>query len=108
MERLWYLIPLVLLIVLIFGGANKLPEIGAGMGRAIREFRSAMSGGPDPSAPGTTPRGGRPDGWIRRHPAVGARARDPAGRDAPGLNPAPDDGAAPPRRRGDRRAMRGA
>ena len=55
MDRLWYLIPLVLLIVLIFGGATKLPEIGAGMGRAIREFRNGMSGGPDPSAPGPTP-----------------------------------------------------
>ena len=54
MDRLWYLIPLVLLIVLIFGGATKLPEIGAGMGRAIREFRNAMSGTPDPSTPGTT------------------------------------------------------
>jgi hypothetical protein len=30
------------------------------MGRAIREFRSAMSGGPDPSAPGTTPRAAGP------------------------------------------------
>jgi sec-independent protein translocase protein TatA len=62
MDRLWYLIPLVLLIVLIFGGANKLPEIGAGMGRAIREFRHAMSGGPEPGARGSTPPAGGPMG----------------------------------------------
>ncbi|MGO8686783.1 MAG: twin-arginine translocase TatA/TatE family subunit [Candidatus Dormibacteria bacterium] len=55
MERLWWLIPAVLLIVLLFGGANKLPEIGAGMGRAIREFRNAMAGTPDPGAPGAVP-----------------------------------------------------
>jgi TatA/E family protein of Tat protein translocase len=52
MERLFWLIPAVLVIVLLFGGASKLPEIGAATGRAIREFRSAVSGGPDAGAPG--------------------------------------------------------
>jgi TatA/E family protein of Tat protein translocase len=50
MERLFYLIPAVLIIVLIFGGAGKLPEIGSAMGRAIREFRSAVTG-QDSAAP---------------------------------------------------------
>jgi len=44
MDRLWYLIPIVVLVVLIVWGPSKLPEVGAGMGRAIREFRHAMSG----------------------------------------------------------------
>ena len=44
MDRLWWLIPAVVLIALIIWGPSKLPEVGAGMGRAIREFRNAMSG----------------------------------------------------------------
>lgn len=31
----------ILVIILIIFGAGKLPEIGAGMGKAIRNFRSA-------------------------------------------------------------------
>jgi TatA/E family protein of Tat protein translocase len=66
MDRLFYLIPLVLIIVLLFGGASKLPEIGAATGRAIREFRSAVSGGPDTPAPGTAaPPAGQPGGWSQ-------------------------------------------
>lgn len=34
---------LILLVVVIIFGARKLPEIGAGMGRAIRNFRQAAS-----------------------------------------------------------------
>ncbi|OQX03206.1 MAG: Sec-independent protein translocase TatA [Desulfobacteraceae bacterium IS3] len=33
----------ILVIVLIIFGAGKLPEIGAGMGKAIRNFKSATS-----------------------------------------------------------------
>ena len=44
MDRLWWLIPAVLLLALIFWGPSRLPEVGAGMGRAIREFRNAISG----------------------------------------------------------------
>ncbi len=33
----------VLVIVLIIFGANKLPEIGAGMGRAIKNFKKATT-----------------------------------------------------------------
>lgn len=32
---------IILVIVLIIFGANKLPEIGAGMGRAIKNFKKA-------------------------------------------------------------------
>jgi TatA/E family protein of Tat protein translocase len=61
MERLFYLIPIVLVIVILFGGATKLPEIGAGMGRAIREFRNGMAGGPDAGA--TPPGAGSTAGY---------------------------------------------
>ena len=35
---------IVLVIVLIIFGAGKLPEIGRGLGRGIRNFRKATSG----------------------------------------------------------------
>ena len=34
---------LVLVVALLVFGANKLPEIGGGLGRAIRNFRRAAS-----------------------------------------------------------------
>jgi sec-independent protein translocase protein TatA len=37
---MWELL-LILVIVLIIFGANKLPEIGGGMGKAIRNFKKA-------------------------------------------------------------------
>ena len=39
----WWLIVLILVVVLIIWGPGKLPDVGAGMGRAIREFRKASS-----------------------------------------------------------------
>ena len=36
-----WLIILLLVVVLIIWGPGKLPDVGAGMGRAIREFRNA-------------------------------------------------------------------
>ncbi len=34
---------IILVIVLIIFGANRLPEIGAGMGKAIKNFKKATS-----------------------------------------------------------------
>ncbi len=34
---------ILLLIVLVIFGANKLPEIGSGMGRAIKNFKKATN-----------------------------------------------------------------
>jgi len=34
---------IIMVIILIIFGAGKLPEIGAGMGNAIRNFKSATS-----------------------------------------------------------------
>jgi sec-independent protein translocase protein TatA len=39
---------IILVIILIIFGAGKLPEIGAGMGKAIRNFKKATS---DPDKP---------------------------------------------------------
>jgi sec-independent protein translocase protein TatA len=38
-----WLLGILLIIVLIIWGPGKLPDVGAGMGRAIREFRKASS-----------------------------------------------------------------
>ena len=38
-----WLIAILLVIVLIIWGPGKLPDVGAGLGRAIREFRKASS-----------------------------------------------------------------
>jgi sec-independent protein translocase protein TatA len=38
-----WLIAILLIIVLIIWGPGKLPDVGAGMGRAIREFRKASA-----------------------------------------------------------------
>ena len=37
---------IILSICLILFGASKLPEIGSGLGRGIREFKDNISGGP--------------------------------------------------------------
>lgn len=34
----------ILLIVVIFFGVGKLPEVGSGLGRAIRNFKKSSSG----------------------------------------------------------------
>jgi sec-independent protein translocase protein TatA len=49
---------LILLIVVILFGANKLPQIGAGLGQSIRGFKKALDGQDDkqdsPPAPGAS------------------------------------------------------
>jgi sec-independent protein translocase protein TatA len=37
---------IILLIIMLVFGANRLPEIGKGIGRAIRNFRDAEKEGP--------------------------------------------------------------
>jgi sec-independent protein translocase protein TatA len=44
LEGHWWIILVILAIVLIVWGPGRMPDVGAGMGRAIREFRNAMSG----------------------------------------------------------------
>lgn len=35
---------IILVIVLVLFGANKLPQLGAGLGQGIKSFKKAMSG----------------------------------------------------------------
>ena len=39
----WYILLILLVIVLIIWGPGKLPDVGHGLGRAIREFRKAST-----------------------------------------------------------------
>ncbi|SDF65934.1 twin-arginine translocase TatA/TatE family subunit [Desulfovibrio legallii] len=48
---------LILVVVLLIFGANKLPEIGGGLGRAIRNFRRASS---EPDEIDITPKDKKP------------------------------------------------
>lgn len=42
---------IILLIVFFIFGAKKLPEIGKGLGKSIREFKSSISGEERPEDP---------------------------------------------------------
>lgn len=43
-----HLIILIAIIVLLFGGATKLPEFGRALGSGMREFKDAVSGNNSP------------------------------------------------------------
>ncbi len=40
-------IVIVLVIILIIFGVGRLPEVGGGIGKGLREFRSGLKGGDD-------------------------------------------------------------
>ena len=44
---------IILVIILIIFGAGKLPEIGRGLGKGIRNFRDSASEKPEEIPPGT-------------------------------------------------------
>jgi sec-independent protein translocase protein TatA len=78
--HMWMLI-LLLIVVLIIWGPGKLPDVGAGMGRAIREFRhasheitSAAVQAPDTSSP-TSRAGGESNGAA---PAAASTDKQPS------------------------------
>lgn len=62
----------ILVIVLIIFGAGRLPELGEGLGKGIRNFRKATS---EPDAIDVTPP--KPEGGPA--PSAGEPARDPSG-----------------------------
>lgn len=57
---------LILAVVLIVFGANKLPQLGAGLGQGMKSFRKAFGGGQDeeeakpPAPPAQQPPAARP------------------------------------------------
>ena len=96
----WWIIAIVLVIVLIIWGPGKLPDVGSGLGRAIREFRKASTetrdefvkatrpdDAPAPPAPGTGPvatpgttpdaSSATPPGALPQPAPVGAGSPDP-------------------------------
>jgi len=42
----------ILLIVIVLFGANKLPQLGAGLGQGIKSFKKALSGSDEKDASG--------------------------------------------------------
>ncbi len=60
-----WMVLILLVVVLIVWGPGKLPDVGAGLGRAIHEFRSASR---EPQGPSATP------------PAAGGDAAEPPAR----------------------------
>ena len=44
---------LILLLVLVLFGSTKLPQIGAGLGKSIKDFKKAMREEDDPTAAGS-------------------------------------------------------
>jgi sec-independent protein translocase protein TatA len=59
--HMWMLILLFIVVLIIFG-PGKLPDVGAGMGRAIREFRHASHEmtGPAQATDTSSPNGNAP------------------------------------------------
>ena len=47
----WQELTIVLVIVIIIFGAGKLPELGSGLGRGIRDFKLHAAGDDDGAAP---------------------------------------------------------
>jgi sec-independent protein translocase protein TatA len=54
---------IILVIVLVIFGANKLPEIGSGMGRAIKNFKKATN---EPEEIDVTPKSESKDGADKK------------------------------------------
>jgi sec-independent protein translocase protein TatA len=48
-----HLLVILLIVIVLFGG-NKLPELGRGLGQAIRGFKSAMNDDDSKSNPSAT------------------------------------------------------
>jgi len=73
---------LILLVVLLFFGAKRIPELAGSMGKGIREFKRSLSD-PDRAAHDAAVPPGRTDAPIDRAPADPSTpvARDDAGQE---------------------------
>lgn len=69
----WEIVLLALILVLIFG-AKRLPEIGRGMGRGMREFKDSITGA-DEKAEKATPELPAPEPSV---PEAAEQAKEPA------------------------------
>ena len=72
---------IILLVVLIFFGAKRIPELAKGMGKGMREFKDAMNGVENEvrNAANTSSACRRNPGWMRcpanRHRETGSTPR---------------------------------
>ncbi len=69
-----WLIGILLIVVLIIWGPGKLPDVGSGMGRAIREFRKASTEARDEFAKVTRPEAPVEQPGAASYPATPATA----------------------------------
>ena len=74
-----WLLAILLVIVLIIWGPGKLPDVGSGLGRAIREFRKASTDTREEFAKATRGDSGRDPSPGPAHPeeTAASRAADP-------------------------------
>jgi sec-independent protein translocase protein TatA len=66
---------LIILVVMIVFGASKLPQLGDGLGRAIKNFKRAVQGGSEIEV---TPKKPETDGAAQAQKADGAASAKPA------------------------------
>jgi sec-independent protein translocase protein TatA len=77
--HMWMLILLFIVVLIIFG-PGKLPDVGAGLGRAIREFRSAsheLTGAAVQATDTTSPNGRAPESSVAAN-AAGPADKQPS------------------------------
>jgi sec-independent protein translocase protein TatA len=67
---------LILVVVLLLFGARRLPEIGASLGKGIREFKRSVSDAPDPNPGGSE---GRPAGPRQLERGDSSQPQPPSG-----------------------------
>ncbi len=53
---------IILLIVVVLFGANRLPQLGKGLGEGIRSFKKSFGGDDEKPTDASTPRPGDPQG----------------------------------------------
>ncbi len=41
---MWQLVIIAIVVLILFGGGAKIPELMRGMGRGVKEFKDAMNG----------------------------------------------------------------
>jgi TatA/E family protein of Tat protein translocase len=82
----WPALLLILIVVLIFWGPGKLPEIASAMGKAMHEFRKQSSDFQDEIRRSATPRS-EPETYQSTQPTDVATAAPPEVKPAPPTSP---------------------
>jgi sec-independent protein translocase protein TatA len=64
---------LIFAVLLMLFGAKRLPEVAAGMGKGIRDFKRSLNGLDEPATPAVPPAPQQPT--LQAQPAQAAEAR---------------------------------